>query len=69
MSVKLTSIEKLPKKERELDIHSFRIWQGEENLDFEIIGSPIIGESWLTIRTLSKEIHFYISHIDRFEFT
>lgn len=69
MSVKLTSIEKLPKKERELDIHSFRIWQGEENLDFEIIGSPIIGESWLTIRTLSKEIHFNISHIDRFEFT
>ena len=69
MSAKLTSIEKLPKKERELDIHSFRIWQGEENLDFEIIGSPIIGESWLTIRTLSQEIHFNISHIDRFEFT
>ena len=56
-------------KNKEQDIHSFKIWQGEESLEFDIIGTPMIGDTWLTIKTLSKEIHFNVSHIDRFEFT
>ena len=69
MSAKLTSIDKIPKKDKEIDIHLFRVWQGEEQLDFEIIGAPLIGDSWLTIRTLGREVHFNITHIDRFEVT
>jgi len=48
--------------------YTFKIWQGEESLEYEIIGSPIIGDQWITIRTLKTEIHFNIAQIDRFEF-
>ena len=63
----LHKIENIKSKEQEL--HSFRIWQGEECLDFDIIGTPIIGDCWLTIRTIKIEFDYNCSDIYRFEFT